>query len=67
MGYLYFAAVMNWPNDSHHTITAAYFSGSIPAGTAIKKFSNVVTSPTRTLLFFRRLKSASVSTNCGDR
>jgi putative transposase len=65
--YLYFAAVMNWPNDSHHTMTAAYFSGSIPAGTVTTKFSNVVTSPTRTILFFKRLKSASVSTNSGDR
>ena len=65
--YLYFAAVMNCPKLSHQTITALYLAGSMPPGTVTTKFSKVFTSPTRTIWFFRRLKSDSVSTNSGER
>ena len=65
--YRYFAAVMNWLNDSHHTMTVLYREGSTPCGTTTRKLSKVFTSPTRTMLSFRRLKSVSVSTNSGER
>ena len=65
--YWYLADVMNSPKDSHHTITLVNFDGSISGGTSTTKFSNVLTSPTRTIADFRRLKSASVSTNSGER
>ena len=37
------------------------------AGTSTMKFLKVLMSATRTMLLLSRLKSASVSTNCGDR
>ncbi len=67
VGYLYFAAVINSLNVSHHTITAKYFAGSTPFGTGTTKLWNVFTSPTRIIADFSRLKSDSVSTNSGDK
>ena len=65
--YRYFAAVMNWSKVSHQTITVLKCAGSIDSGTATRKFLKVFTSPTRAIFPFRRLKSASVSTNSGDK
>lgn len=65
--YLYLAEVMNWPNDSHQTITVLKRSSSVGSGTGTRKFLNVLMSPTRTMRGFRRLNSASVSTNSGDK
>lgn len=65
--YLYLAAVMNWLNDSHQTMTVVNWPGSIAGGTGTMKLWKVFTSPTRTIWGLRRAKSASVSTNSGDR
>ena len=66
-GYWYFAAVMNSLKVSHHTITVLNLAGSTPCGSGTMKLLNVFTSPTRDIWGLRRLKSASVSTNSGDR
>lgn len=63
----YLAAVMNWENVSHQTITLVYWAASTPSGRTTTKLRNVLTSPTRIIRGLRRLKSASVSTNSGER
>lgn len=65
--YRYCAAVMNSLKVSHHTITVLNFVRSTPCGTGTMKLLNVFTSPTRSIWGLRRLNSASVSTNSGDR